>query len=291
MHRNDPRPALACADRTAGRDGRLHRIRPAVIAKRRDRGCGRAARSGTVFRRSARRRLPGADGRIDDPGDTASLSGKQHRRCLRNAGLAAAAPASAESDRPTAADGAAASLYGDRQEARGRCMAGFSAQGRAHPGRENLGYNRRRLPRRRNPPAHHDTHVSSDAAAPDSSDRRYRMIGSRALIVVLFGLALAGCAGWDNFGTSEAYREGRALAAEGRIEERLAKLQEAMRQDPRNPEYRMAYHTTYERAITGWLALGDRLRFAGRPADAAQFYQRVLALEPTNARARAALDE
>jgi len=119
------------------------------------------------------------------------------------------------------------------------------------------------------------------------------MIGLRihlaaALVIVL---VLSGCAGMDGFATNDAYREGRALAAEGRIEEALAKFQEAIRQEPRNPEYRAAYHTTYERAINGWLALADRLRFANRNAEAAQLYQRVLSLEPTNARARAALDD
>ena len=85
----------------------------------------------------------------------------------------------------------------------------------------------------------------------------------RALAVLLAGLALCGCAGLESYGTVDAYREGRALAAEGRIEESLAQFQEAMRLDPRNAEYRVAYHTTYERAISGWLALADRLRFAG----------------------------
>lgn len=108
---------------------------------------------------------------------------------------------------------------------------------------------------------------------------------------IVLAAALAGCAGLDSFGTVDAYREGRALAQEGRIEESLAKFQEAMRQDPRNAEYRVAYHTTFERAIVAWLATADRLRLAGRAAEAAPFYQRVLALDPGNARARAALDE
>ena len=117
------------------------------------------------------------------------------------------------------------------------------------------------------------------------------MTALRALMLLMAALALGGCAGMENFGLSDAYREGRALAAEGRVEEALAKFQEAIRQDPRNPEYRLAYHTTQERAITGWLAYADRLRVAGRMAEAHQLYQRVLSLEPGNVRARAAIDE
>jgi general secretion pathway protein D len=103
--------------------------------------------------------------------------------------------------------------------------------------------------------------------------------------------ALAGCASMQTYLTVEAYREGRALAAEGRIEESLAKFQEAIRQDPSRAQYRAAYQTTRERAVNSWLALADRAKSSGQAEAAEQLYRRVLAIDAGNARARAALDD
>lgn len=108
--------------------------------------------------------------------------------------------------------------------------------------------------------------------------------GIAALCVVL-GTLGAGCM------TLESYRQGRELAAEGRVEESLEKFQQAMRQDPGNAEYRAAYHTTRERAIAGWLALADRARAAAQAAEAEKLYRRVIAIDAANARAIGALDE
>ena len=87
------------------------------------------------------------------------------------------------------------------------------------------------------------------------------------------------------------YREGQQLLAQGRIEESLAKFQEAMRIEPTNAEYRTAYIATRERALFNWLDQAEKARAAGRAAEADQLYLRVLALDPVNARARAGLEE
>jgi general secretion pathway protein D len=103
-------------------------------------------------------------------------------------------------------------------------------------------------------------------------------------LAALLCVALAGCQSLTTF------REGRDLAAEGRIEESLAKFQEAMKADPSNAEYRTAYVVTRDRAIVGWMEVGDRARNAGRREEADVLYRRVLSLDPGNARARAALE-
>ncbi|RPI45033.1 MAG: general secretion pathway protein GspD [Betaproteobacteria bacterium] len=103
---------------------------------------------------------------------------------------------------------------------------------------------------------------------------------------------LASCAGWEaQRQGSDLAADATQLAAEGRIEESLAKLHEAIRLDPTRMEYRIAYQTTRERAIAAWLAAADRAKSTGQPADAEQLYNRVLGVDPGNARARAGLDE
>lgn len=105
-------------------------------------------------------------------------------------------------------------------------------------------------------------------------------------------LALTGCANW------QAYREAKGLAdeaaqhaAEGRIEESLARLRAAMMRDPTRAEFRVAYQASRERAVNGWLALAERARADGQPAGAEQLYARVLAVDPANARALNGIDD
>ncbi len=105
------------------------------------------------------------------------------------------------------------------------------------------------------------------------------------VISLLVCLELVGCQNTLQF------REGKQLLSEGRIEESLVKFQEASRLEPNNGEYRSAYVTTRERAIYLWLDQADRARSAGRAAEAEQLYNRVLALDPANARAKAAIEE
>ena len=116
--------------------------------------------------------------------------------------------------------------------------------------------------------------------------------GFTTLLALALCTLLASCATW------ESYREGRGLAAEaarlaaeGRIEESLAKYQDAIRQDPNRAEHRVAYQTTRERAVATWLATADRMRTSGQATAAGQLYQRVLDLDPGNARANAALSD
>jgi general secretion pathway protein D len=102
-----------------------------------------------------------------------------------------------------------------------------------------------------------------------------------AVSLCLFaGMLLTGCA------AQTSYRDGKELVAHDKIEEGLAKFQEASAQDPQNFEYRVAFLQTRERAVSGYLSQADRLAAAGKRADAEKLYQRVLALDAGSERAQ-----
>jgi general secretion pathway protein D len=93
-------------------------------------------------------------------------------------------------------------------------------------------------------------------------------------------MALAGCAG------QSAFREANSLFAEGQVEPGLAKLEEAVRLDPRNPEYRIALATRRAALVAQYLAAGEAARREGRLSESEQAYRQVQGLDPHNAMAR-----
>jgi len=95
---------------------------------------------------------------------------------------------------------------------------------------------------------------------------------------------LLGCAGHATF------REANALLAEGQTDAGLEKLQEAVRQDPKNVEYRIALITRRAAIVNRLVAAGDNARREGRISDAENAYQRALAHDPHQASARQGLD-
>ncbi len=110
--------------------------------------------------------------------------------------------------------------------------------------------------------------------------------GASALLSITLALALmlAGCA------SQQAYNDGKSLVAQGKIEEGLAKFQEALVQDPHDVQYRQAYLQTRERALSGFIEQADRLAATGDNDAARKLYQRALAIDPGNGKARAGLD-
>jgi general secretion pathway protein D len=101
-----------------------------------------------------------------------------------------------------------------------------------------------------------------------------------ATLCLLTGILLSGCA------AQMSYRDGKEFVAHDKIEEGLAKFQEASAQDPQNFEYRVAYLQTREKAMSGYLSQADRLAATGKRADAEKLYQRVLALDASSERAQ-----
>jgi general secretion pathway protein D len=96
-------------------------------------------------------------------------------------------------------------------------------------------------------------------------------------------LMLAGCA------AQLAYRDGKDLIAQGKIEVGLLKLQEAAKLDPGSIEYRTAYFQVRDRAIEGFLDQAGKLSANKKWNEADALYQRVLAIESSNNRAKAGL--
>jgi general secretion pathway protein D len=110
------------------------------------------------------------------------------------------------------------------------------------------------------------------------------MLISPVLIVSLLASLLASCAQPD------AYREGQQFVADGKVNEGLAKLQEASQQDPKDAIYRSTFIAEREKALIGFDEQGDRLAAAGARDAARKVYAQALAIEPNNERAIAGLD-
>jgi general secretion pathway protein D len=104
------------------------------------------------------------------------------------------------------------------------------------------------------------------------------------LAALLTALALAGCAGRDVFD------DGRRLVEAGEPERGLARVEEAVRLDPGNAQYRSYYIRQRDLAVNRALALAETARRAGAHGEAEAAYRRVLALANADPRARAGLD-
>ncbi|MEC5217697.1 general secretion pathway protein D [Actimicrobium sp. GrIS 1.19] len=107
-----------------------------------------------------------------------------------------------------------------------------------------------------------------------------RRSGWRFLTGMLVMVLVVGCA------AQNAFRDGKALVAQDKVEEGLQKFQDAAKADPANFEYRTAYIQTRERAIQSYLEKGDRMAALRKRPEAESFYLRAQRLDATNERAR-----
>lgn len=97
-------------------------------------------------------------------------------------------------------------------------------------------------------------------------------------------LLLAGCAG------QEAFRRGKQSLNEGRPEQALAAFEQAVAEDPDNVQYRTQLAKAREDVVNGILLNAERLRAAGRYAEADTEFRRILGIDSNNSRALAGLD-
>jgi general secretion pathway protein D len=104
------------------------------------------------------------------------------------------------------------------------------------------------------------------------------------MLVLVAAAALAGCAGY------RAYHQGRELIAEGKLAEGVSRLEEAVRLDPHNIEYRIALRSQREQAVTYTLLLAETARREGRIAEAEAGYRHVQSVDPTNSMAKQGLE-
>jgi len=105
----------------------------------------------------------------------------------------------------------------------------------------------------------------------------------RPLVLALSLALLAGCA------AERLHREGLGLIAEGKPEEGLRKLGEASSTEPENADFRLSLLRQRADIVKGMLARATAERAAGHDDAALALYQRVLAIEPADRSARAAL--
>jgi len=103
--------------------------------------------------------------------------------------------------------------------------------------------------------------------------------------LLVLGLLLGGCAG------SQAYREANALLAQGKIEQGLAKMEESVRLEPGNLDYRIALASQRTGAVNRMVLAGEGARRDGRLGEAEKAYREVQAIDPENAMARQGLAE
>lgn len=112
----------------------------------------------------------------------------------------------------------------------------------------------------------------------------FYQVARRAMLGLTIAALLAGCA------ADRAFRSGLQGLEEGRYEEAIESLEEAVRRDPDNVEFRSAARTGKEQALRALLLEGEREAAAGDFDAANTTYLRMLALEPGNRRAAAGVE-
>src|SRR4029450_11870902 len=100
---------------------------------------------------------------------------------------------------------------------------------------------------------------------------------------LMLALAVSACA------TNPQVEEGKKLISQGRMEEGLAKLEQAARERPFNAEARNAYVSQREALSGAFLREGDVLRAYGDIDAPEATYRRVLQFDPANAQAQAGI--
>lgn len=106
----------------------------------------------------------------------------------------------------------------------------------------------------------------------------------RCVTIVLSVLMLAGCGGMM------AYRDANALFAEGKAELAMAKLEEAVRLEPKNAEYRIALSVRRTSIINRLLSTAETARRSGQLSEAEKAYRQVQRLDQENVMARQGLE-
>jgi general secretion pathway protein D len=106
---------------------------------------------------------------------------------------------------------------------------------------------------------------------------------NKALLTTAIALALAGCA------TDSAYLEGERLLAEGKTDAGLRQLEQAVRDDPKNVQYRTSYLRALDQHVKRLLDAADAALKEGQEEAAEALYRDILAISPNYLPARTAL--
>lgn len=103
-------------------------------------------------------------------------------------------------------------------------------------------------------------------------------------VLAALALVLTGCAG------SRPFRDATDLINQGQPEQALPMLEEAVRQEPRNAEYRIALAVQRNLVINGLITTAETARREGRLTESEKAYRQVQALDPGNAMAQQGLE-
>ncbi len=106
---------------------------------------------------------------------------------------------------------------------------------------------------------------------------------TRFLPHLMLCVTLAGCA------AQTAYREGKDLIAQDKVEQGLQKFQQAAQLDPHDARYKSAFLETRDRSVQALLEKADRAMDKGQYVDADKLYNRILGFDANNERAKAGL--
>jgi general secretion pathway protein D len=87
-------------------------------------------------------------------------------------------------------------------------------------------------------------------------------------------MLLAACAG------NPSFKEGNALLDAGQVEQGLAKLEQALREDPHNAQFRIALLNRKGALVNGYIARADAQRQQGNDMEAEALYRQALAADP-----------
>ncbi len=109
-------------------------------------------------------------------------------------------------------------------------------------------------------------------------------VRSIVAVFLLSTVLLAGCSGMM------AFREGNSLLAQGKVDEGLAKLEEAVKADPANAEYRIALASRRAILINRLSGMAETARREGRLSDAEKAYRQIQTYDPVHEMAKQGLN-
>ena len=107
---------------------------------------------------------------------------------------------------------------------------------------------------------------------------------ARCVVSLVLAMLLAGC------GAMWSFRQGNQFLAEGKVDEGLAKLEEAVRLDPKNPEYRIGLAARRASIVNGLVSAAEVHRREGRLSEADKAYRQALIHDRDNVLARQGQD-
>ncbi|UJP04487.1 MAG: secretin and TonB N-terminal domain-containing protein [Nitrosomonas sp.] len=117
--------------------------------------------------------------------------------------------------------------------------------------------------------------------------KSWKIIGIGFLMITVAGCAINN----RTFGTrNTAFDEGQKLVAQNQFENGLAKLEQALREEPENQEIQTVSMRLREEVIGKLLYEAESIRFSGDLERAEQTYQRILNLYPFNERAKEGIE-